>query len=403
VNLTSDSHSTTDAHSPSPEEQLQRLLRELQNASAPLAKIARRQLAGEAIDEQAVQAARAEMIGRLDAALRSAALTGGQEQTDAPVLLSPADLAADYWRSLDRRKDCAGTGFAGLNRVLSGGLEPDRLLILLGAPGAGKTVISNQIADFVAGQRRPVLYVSSEDTPVTLLAKTIARRYDIEYTAVQRGWPSERARIEAAMHDYAQTEHARYLRYLDVTASGVTLQEIANAAAQHFAAMADASSGAPLLVVDYLQRLARAENLGADARQSATIYTERLRQLACELHCTVLCLSAMNRSSGYHAGNSTIAAAKESGDIDYTADVIIAIGADESMLAEPAPGMRYWRLRVDKNRQGTVTYDGAHIPLLWHACRQRFAEPAPDDLAELPAARGLPQGNGRRNGNGRRR
>jgi hypothetical protein len=86
----------------------------------------------------------------------------------------------------------------------------------------------------------------------------------------------------------------------------------------------------------------------------------------------------MNRASGYHAGNSTIASAKESGDIDYTADVIAAIGEgiDEAgnVMSEPAPGMRQWMLRIDKNRQGETTYSKNHIYLDWWPARQQFTE-----------------------------
>lgn len=311
-------------------------------------------------------------------------LLPGKPEARELTTSTPVDLMAGYWQRQAERREMAATGFPALDRALSGGLERDRLIVLLGAPGSGKTTLTNQIADHVA-RTRPVFYVTSEDTPMTLLAKTIARRNSIDYTAVARGYPSERERINLAFAAYGRENAARQLRYADAT-QGMRLQDIAEQAERHFEAMKQVTDGDGVIVIDYLQRLARAEDmymrmtggsLGADSRQAATVYTERLRALACDLHCTVICLSAMNRASGYKAENSTIASAKESGDIDYTADVIMAIG--EKLVngvpeTLPDPGARAWMLRIDKNRQGMTTYAGAHIDLVWHPAIQRFGE-----------------------------
>ena len=307
------------------------------------------------------------------------------EETPRQVVFAPLELMESYWSFQQERKEMAATGFPALNRALSGGLERDRLYVLLGAPGSGKTTLANQIADALS-RERAVLYVSSEDTPMTLLAKTLARRSTIEYSAVLRGSQSERDRIEAAFAEYREQPQVHHLRYLDAT-QGIRLQEIAEQAEQHFAATRQRTQGDPILIVDYLQRLVRAEELllrgtggspGTDARQAATIYTERLRSLACDLHCSVLCLSAMNRASGYtSAGSNLISAAKESGDIEYTADVILAIGEqleDGTPIALPHPGAFAWNLTIAKNRQGMSSATGARIELIWYPLFQQFIE-----------------------------
>lgn len=321
-------------------------------------------------------------------------------------IFSPIDLMASYWQSQAERRALAGTGFPTLDRALSGGLERDRLYVVLGAPGSGKTTLINQMCDHV-GRERAVFYVTSENAPLDLLSKTIARRASIEYTAVSRGYASERDRINAAFAEYGEQAQARLIRYADASRAGMPLAEVASAAYEHFEATAGETKGDPVIVIDYLQRLARSEDryvrqsapggLGNDSRQIATAYTERLRELACTLHCSVICLSAVSRASGYSANNNMLSSAKESGDIEYTADVIAGIGQDEpggAPLTLPEPGAHAWLLRLDKNRQGEATLANDYICLTWYPRLQKFIE---RDTTASAGDQDAGQGNGRYN------
>lgn len=52
------------------------------------------------------------------------------------------------------------TGVPGLDRVLFGGLSPGAVYIVQGQPGAGKTVLANQICFHRAAQGEPVVYIT---------------------------------------------------------------------------------------------------------------------------------------------------------------------------------------------------------------------------------------------------
>ncbi len=56
------------------------------------------------------------------------------------------------------------TGVGELDRVLGGGLVPGSLVLLGGAPGIGKSTLTNMVLGHLAGEGRRTLYVSAEES-----------------------------------------------------------------------------------------------------------------------------------------------------------------------------------------------------------------------------------------------
>ena len=281
---------------------------------------------------------------------------------------STADLLTGFLERTQKRRIAAPTGFSMLDDALNGGFQAKRLVVLLGAPGSGKTSLANQIAETVA-QARPVMYVTSEDTPDVLLAKTLSRTANLPYSAVLHGWDDHRIAIYDAIEQARQRPSARLLRYLDVTSGAISLSELSDRTGAFF----EGEPGPGLIVIDYLQRMARATRGLAgikELREAVTYLTEQLRALAIELSCTVLAVASMNRASGYgkNGESSALAAGKESGDIEYSADVIMALAEDSNNKRSTAMFAKPRLLRIDKNRQGETK----QIELDWCADRQEF-------------------------------
>ncbi|MDQ0316955.1 ATPase domain-containing protein [Amorphus orientalis] len=65
--------------------------------------------------------------------------------------------------------DKLSTGIAGLDAVLAGGLPRGGTTVLVGGPGAGKTVLASQIAVHRALQDEHVLFVAFEETPPSIV------------------------------------------------------------------------------------------------------------------------------------------------------------------------------------------------------------------------------------------
>jgi circadian clock protein KaiC len=73
----------------------------------------------------------------------------------------------------------ASTGVAGLDDVLNGGLARDRLHLLEGSPGTGKTTIAMQFLMAGAQQGEPGIYISLAETEEELRAGARAHRWTI--------------------------------------------------------------------------------------------------------------------------------------------------------------------------------------------------------------------------------
>lgn len=306
----------------------------------------------------------------------------GLHPTEQAIIdYSAHDLLLDYWNQVKKRTNTATTGLKSLDDALSGGIEAERLVIALGAPNTGKTTLVHQIADRIADSGRPVLYVTSEDSPPALLAKTLARIGGIDYTPVLKGYDTHKAIITATIQRQLDRVSSERLRYLDASNGNVDMAIIRERASAHFERFSDETQGGGpgVLVVDYLQRIARAvktkNNLTADLREVVTRVAEELRGLAQDLHCGVIAIASQNRG-GYTRGESgSMSSAKESGDIEYTCDVMFALVEDKERK-KTVPHLTPVALHIDKNRQGKKDIK---IALDFYSDRQQFTEVARND------------------------
>ncbi len=294
---------------------------------------------------------------------------------DSMRAMTLGDASREYWQRIEEMQQAVSTGFRAIDRYLGRGLLPGRLFVVLGGPGAGKTSLVNQIAESAASSGRPVVYITTEEPIYALHAKTLARLGNVDYTAVLQGYRSERAKIDAAMTILAGRRSAERLLYIE--GSGVDLETLQEAASEHFVRYADTNDGGGpgILVVDYLQKMGRALSLqtGRDLRMCVSAILGQLGAIAKQCNCTVIALSSQSRSSGYGTSNA-ISSAKESGDIEYDADVVLCIGKDEERV--PPVGCKARTLFFAKNRLGpeevTINFD-------FKGDRQRFTEEARDD------------------------
>jgi replicative DNA helicase len=253
-------------------------------------------------------------------------------------------------------------------------ISPGHVVLLGGAPGAGKTALVMQCV--VEALRHTdtlrALVANVEMSPAALLDRQLARLSGIEAEAIRhRRFTAEHAdRLDAGL---ATVESfADRLAFLEPP---FDLANVAHAADAH---------GADVVVLDYLQRILPPGDV-TDTRLRVNATMDMLRQFAAA-GCAVLALSAVGRSrdnagrSTYAAGSMSLASFRDSGELEY--------GADDAFLLAPVDDaepnvVRLSHLKCRHGAQRTVD-------LHFDRARQAFTllDDAVDDRPAPTPARG---------------
>lgn len=207
------------------------------------------------------------------------------------------------------------TGLLDLDE-LTAGLQDGELVIVGARPSVGKTSLAIEFAlDAAVNQRLPVLFFSLEQAKEALVERMIVMQSRVDSHRVRTGRLSadDRERLIQAAPALSKAK-----LFIDDQGSGQTMLRIAANARR-----LKRRAGIRLIVVDYLQliepedrKVNRYEQVGASAR--------RLKFLAKELGCPVVCLAQVGRAAEDRA-RPRLSDLRESGDIEAHADVVMLL------------------------------------------------------------------------------
>ena len=263
-------------------------------------------------------------------------------------------------------KPALHTGFPGLDRALDGGLY-EGLYVLGAVSSLGKTAFCMQIADQLAMQGRDVLIFSLEMSAYELMARSISResfqgdetrgrylaktvRCVLDGRRYARYSQEELDHLQKATLSYRDYAEHLYFREGDHETG---LEAIEREVERHIAETGER----PVVLVDYLQIIAPVDVHFTD-KQNLDRIVCALKKLSRRRELTILAISSFNREN-YNL-EASMSAFKESGGIDYSADVLIGLQArgagsrsfnlDEEKKKDP----RELELKILKNRTGAL-------------------------------------------------
>lgn len=296
------------------------------------------------------------------------ALQAACEAAIAPqtVQEQPTTLEDEFLAYLGRRGGVAvmPTGIAGLDKALDGGLHAG--LTVLGAVSSmGKTSLMLQMADTLAAAGRNVLFITIEMSRMELIAKSAVRGTKERARPLLDGkLPEEKVR--GLISAYRQKTGGRVeLWEPDAPLTPAFLDEKVSAfCAQH---------ESPVLFLDYLQLVAPAR-AGMTEKQTADAAVTMLKQLARRYEMPVIAASSLNREA-YRPGSAEpgLSAFKESGSVEYSADVLLVLKYRSDADRDNKNGPRRLALTILKNRFGPT---GESVPLDYEPEKELFRDGA---------------------------
>lgn len=221
------------------------------------------------------------------------------------------------------------TGIGFFDNLLGGGILRQSLILLLAAPGAGKTTLAQQIAEALAAQKQPVIYVSLEMSHEQMLAKIFsAKLADIKtpMTPAQilqaYNWTEAQETAFNCVYEEYRREIFPCLEYITGTSDLKTIMETITARAE---AAHAAGEPAPAVFVDYLH-LIRMNG----QKEVAEIIKESLLQFknnyAVPYNTFVFAISATNREAAKN-GEVSMYSGRDTSGIEFTGDYIITLNA----------------------------------------------------------------------------
>jgi hypothetical protein len=248
------------------------------------------------------------------------------------------------------------TGIPQLDELIGGGICTRALTAINGIPGSGKSALAVAIALHIAATL-PVLYASTELEAHEVMARFAGNVLDRPWSAIVRGG------VPIAWVREAVDGRLLYVIGCEVMPrEGAAALLLIEAQAR---LLTELHGIPPLVVVDYLQELARGSEHDLKARVGDI--ASHLRAMSQRLDGPMIGISSVSRlyynpkkaAELREADDPTVylGAAKESGDIEFAAAVVIFldVDADDGMPSRPA------RIAVAKSRPGRTGFAGARF------------------------------------------
>lgn len=263
-------------------------------------------------------------------------------------------------RRAEGRETGLSTGFADIDRRLSGGMRAGQLILIAARPAMGKTSLALQIAANCAHAGTASLFCSQEMQEADLVDRLLAigGRVPLERLITGQLTDDDWGRVTmvtGALH--------KAPLFLDEQPA-LTLQAVRNKARQ----VRRKAGSLGLLVVDYLQLMA---GEGINRNSEIEQISRGLKGLAKEMKMPIIALSQLNRSLEARPNKRPMLSdLRDSGAIEQDADIVISVYRDEAYNPD-SPHRGSAEIGMLKVRQGQ---SGGFVPLAFRGEFTRFQD-----------------------------
>ncbi|WP_031524473.1 replicative DNA helicase [Siccibacter colletis] len=287
------------------------------------------------------------------------------------------DGYAEHLESRLRKGDESDTLKTGIDPLdaITGGMNPEDLVIVAARPGMGKTEFALRATEGVANrlipgsnQKRGVIIFSMEMSELQIVERSVAGAGNMSVSTL---------RNPARMNDESWARVAQSIGQLQglniwvVDSSKMTVEQIRAVAQRH----KEEHPSLSLILVDYLGLI---EKPKAERNDLAIAHiSSGLKAMAKDLRTTVIALSQLSRDVEKRPNKRpTNADLRDSGSIEQDADSIIMLYR-EAVYDENSRAAPYAEIIVTKNRFGTLgtvyqRFTNGHF----HDCDQEEAREA---------------------------
>ena len=261
------------------------------------------------------------------------------------------------------------TGVKFFDDLLEGGVVKESLLLLLAAPGAGKTTLCMQIAESLAERGTPVCYLNLEMSRNQMLAKVISHRLTKKYvlsesdfrmtaTEILQGynWKDDAAKMAAVtdvVNHYSDYVYPK-IKY-NPEGVGANLSDIKAFLDKMLLRKAEEGKQAPVIVLDYLHLVTSKEY--GDVKEIIKAVVTMLKEYAMKAETFVFAICAVGRDK---KNKLDMSAGRDSSTLEYAADCVLTLdykrsGQDEedNLGVPDENGFLKMVLKLEKSRHST--------------------------------------------------
>ena len=215
------------------------------------------------------------------------------------------------------------TGISPLDKYLNG--IHAGLYVIGGVTGTGKTTLAHQIADNLAFRNHRVIYLSLEQSKFDIISKSLTREAHTNYNAdlfihniknIRSNSEENRTIIKQSIESYTERLNGN----MEIIEGNFNYNLIQ--IKKYIAEYIERYQTRPILFIDYLQILPPYNDKLSDKQNVDTNVTE-LKRLSREMKIPVIVISSVSRE--HYTQDLNYSSFKETGGIEYTADVLIGL------------------------------------------------------------------------------